>query len=1014
MKVILVIFFFANTIIFSQSVIINELMSSNNTTILDSYGKSSDWIEIYNPQDTTINLNGFTITDDTTNYQKWTFPNIELTADSYLLLFASKSASINEELHTNFKISGNGEIITLSDATGQIVEQVDSTIIQTDVSLGRNLANPSEWLFFGLGQATPGSANTGTGIGSYSEDPIFSIDGGFYAGSASVVLSTPADTADIYYTTDGSEPTSSSTLYSSSINIVTTKVIRAKSFSVNTIPSKIITNTFFLNESSTLPVFSISTNPANLWDDNIGIYVVGTNGYYDPSCGVSANYNQIWERPIHVAMYEPNGQKLFSMDAGVKINGGCYTGGFAQKSLRIKARGTYGASKVLYPLFNNREFTSYESFLLRNSGNDWEGFTMMRDGMMQTLVETLDLETLAYQPTVMFLNNEYWGIHNLRERNDKDYIAQYNNVDPNNLDLLDGDLSPKEGDANHYLNMQSYIVNNPLSIQANYEYVLTQMEIENYTDYMISEMYFNNRDWQPMNIKFWRPRTVDGKWRWLLFDTDFGFGYNDVTEYTYDMIDRVTNPSRSGSEIINGLLDNLEFENLFINTFADYSNTIFKAAKVVSVIDSISTLISPEITRHNMKWHGNSYWWADQVETLRIFANNRITSMQGHFISEFGLTGIAELNLNVTNNDNGYIKLNRITVKDFPWSGEYFQGVPITLEAVPRAGYKFVGWTGDVTSSSKIITHIPTSTNNLTAVFQESDIAYSIIMNEINYNSDGSSNSGDWVELYNNSTETVDVSGWIFKDSKDEDVFTIPQSTSLVGGEYLVLAESLTEFSSVHSGVTNVVGGFDGWKFSNDGELIRLYNQAEDLIDTIHYRVITPWPTSPAGGGPTLELKHPDLNNDFGVNWCASIVSGGTPGVVNGCLQKQSKLEINIFIEGAYSSASTMVTDVSQLTSFPKTQPFNTTPWNYTGGEEVLELPSSGIVDWVLVELRNTITSPTIVYTRGAFLKQDGSIVDLDGLSDLSFYDIPTGDYYIVVYHRNHLPVLSSNTIHVE
>ena len=130
--------------------------------------------------------------------------------------------------------------------------------------------------------------------------------------------------------------------------------------------------------------------------------------------------------------------------------------------------------------------------------------------------------------------------------------------------------------------------------------------------------------------------------------------------------------------------------------------------------------------------------------------------------------------------------------------------------------------------------------------------------------------------------------------------------------------------------------------------------------------------------------------------------------------QKESLLGINIFIEGAYSGSSTMTTDIFQLPSFPKTQPFSTTPWNYTGLEEVTELPNHEIVGWVLVELRNATTSPTEVYKRGAFLKQDGSIVDLDGESDLAFYDIPTGDYYIVVHHRNHLAVLSATTVYVE
>ncbi len=727
MKNLILILFFIFTNLFSQTVIINELMSSNSTVLQDTDGDYSDWIEIYNPTSSTINLNGFTISDDLTKRQKWTFPNVDILKGDYLIVFASNKnrAIAGSELHTNFKIKSSGEIIVLSDATGQLVDQVYSAILETDISLGRNINNISEWLLYTT--ATPASANTTSGVRNYSEEPVFSIAGGFYSNNVSVSLSTTYGLANIYYTLDGSEPTESSTQFSTSLSISQTTVLRAKSFTSTTLPSKVFTNTYFINESSTFPVISLSTNPDNFFNDEIGIYVTGVNGRTWHCSNVPNNWSQPWERPINIEYFNTDGTLGFNENMGVAIFGGCSRTLFKQKSLRLKARGKYGAKTLDFPLFNGMSSNKYDSFVLRNSGND-NRLTHFRDALMQSLVDSLDLEKLAFTPSNVFLNGDYFGVYNVREKINEDYIAQHQNIDPKNIELLKIISNVFESDGTNFLNLLDYCENNDLSIQSNYDYVASQIEITNLIDYFISEMYFANDDWYFNNVRVWRPKVGEGKWRWILFDTDFGFDLFANDYHNLNMFEIITNPKNIISALFNGLKKNNNFKYTFINTFADYTNTIFSASVVNSKIDSMQNLFAPEILRHFIRWEphlvpGNDLTnWYNEVSRMKTFANARISPMQDHFINEFGLAGVAKLNLNVNNSDKGYVKLNRIKVKEFPWSGEYFKGIPIIVKAISKVGNKFLNWSENnvIVSTNSIYTFTPNANTNIIANFQSS------------------------------------------------------------------------------------------------------------------------------------------------------------------------------------------------------------------------------------------------------------------------------------------------------
>lgn len=186
----------------------------------------------------------------------------------------------------------------------------------------------------------------------------------------------------------------------------------------------------------------------------------------------------------------------------------------------------------------------FSEFLLRNGGQDWEK-TMMRDALIQSLVEDTELDILAYRPAVLFLNGEYWGIQNIREKVNENFVAAHHaGVDPNNIDLLQLDgWDPIAGDPYTYFDMIDFIETHNFSNQANYDYIKTQMEVDNFIKYEVSEIYFDNTDWPGSNIKYWRERIPGARWQWILFDTDFGFGLYDDNASEHNTLDMATDPN---------------------------------------------------------------------------------------------------------------------------------------------------------------------------------------------------------------------------------------------------------------------------------------------------------------------------------------------------------------------------------------------------------------------------------------------------------------------------------------
>ena len=872
-------------------------------------------------------------------------------------------------LHTNFKLSSTGETLVLTNSQNLIVDQVNFGAIGSDISYGRQPDGSNSWLLFS--EATPGDSNSTQGFSGTVAEPTVSISGGFYSAPVTVSITPVSNNDIIYFTLDGSEPNETSTQYSNPIQINFTQVLRTKAYSTGLLPSTSVTNSYFINYSSSLTVVSLSTDPANLFDEEFGIYAMGDSAETSfPYFG--ANFWKDWERPVHVELFETDGSKGFGIDMGAKIFGG-WSRGNAQKSFALFARGQYGASILNYKLFEELPFQEYEAFVLRNSGNDWLS-TMFRDAFMTSLVDGIDIDKQDYRPAVLFINGEYWGIQNIREKVNEHFLAQHHNINPDSVDILENFGQVVQGDSSDYLALYSFIENNNMSIPLNYEYVKAEMDVDNYIKYFVSEIYFDNQDWPGSNIKYWRKSSND-KWRWIMFDTDFGYGIWSSSAYQNNTLQFALEPNGPGwpnppwsTLFLRKLLENTSFKNDFINYFADLTNTNYKSENVVNKINSIASAIQPEIPKHSARWNQFTYnQWLTNVQNMRYFASHRLDYLRAHFIQKFNLSGTALVTLSNSDTAMGRIKINSLNIKSPSWNGIYFLGIPITVKAQHNTGYRFVRWEGGDTSTNDSLSITLNGVLNLNAVF-EIDSNYStpkIVINEINYNSSLTFNTEDWIELYNNGESAVDISGWIFKDSDDAHIFSIPQGTIISSDSYLVLCIDTSLFKPLFPEVSNYIGN-TGFGLSGSGELIRLYDNEMNMMDSLVYDDFAPWPTQPDGNGPTLSLINPDYDNTLGENWAASL-GYGTPGKINDTFvnaeEKLENIPTEYILHQNYPNPFNPATQIRF--SIPQTSFVTLTVYDVIGNEIaklINEEKSAGNYEIEFSSLKNSFTISSGVY----------------------------------------------------
>ena len=381
-------------------------------------GEYPDWIELHNPTGTAVDLFGYGLTDDPARPFKWTFPAVALEPGAYLMVFASGKDKQEDFIHTNFKLRRSGEQILLTAPGGEAVDSIELGEIPVDFSLGRK--NDATWGLFAL--PTPAAENTTPVFPGFTDVVSMMPVGGVFDRLPKVELTSENAAAVIRFTTNGSVPTADSPSFKTPIRALFDKtlVIRARSFLDGQPASKVITQTYLSGRMFSMPVISLTTAPDNLWDEQTGIYTPGNNANEG---GRVANYWNEWERPVHVEFFESDGTLGFQLDAGIRMFG-WGSRSDSQKSLSIMARDRYGTPEIEYPVFPGHPITSFKSLVLRAAGSDSRSNgTFFRDPFATSLMKERNVDIQAMRPAVVFLNGDYWGIHNIREKMNEDYLG---------------------------------------------------------------------------------------------------------------------------------------------------------------------------------------------------------------------------------------------------------------------------------------------------------------------------------------------------------------------------------------------------------------------------------------------------------------------------------------------------------------------------------------------------------------------------------------------------------------
>ncbi len=643
---------------------ISEVMAVNIMTIADEDGDYYDWIEIHNTSEDSINLKGFGLSDDPDNLFRWSFPDIDINSGEYLLIFASGKDRRNpdeEFLHTNFKIQATGETVVLTHPEGHVINSMHTGKLLPDHSIGRFEGTSTERYFFT--NPTPGEPNCHLNVyESYASAPEILPKGSFFDEPVTVILKADSPDAEIHYTLDGSEPVSifsqyersflitdtarlqpptdsKGILYTGPIEINETAVLRAKVIEDGKLPSETINHTFFIQEEHNLPVLSLYVDPSDMFDPIDGIYAKGLYASEEhPHRG--ANFWQSIELPVHFELYEPCGSLGFKFDMGLRI-AGQYSRADPQKSFNMFARNIYGYNEFKYPFFPDfypEKPLANKAITLRTSGQDWR-FTKIRDIFMTSLLQGTGLDYQAHRQAVLYINGQYWGLYTIRERINTHFLYYNHGVDPEQIDLLQGNGWVRDGSNEHYFEMVNYVRNNDMSDPDHYQYIKTCMDVVNYLDYWIAQIYFAHTD--SANIRFWREQSPEGKWRWIVFDLDWAFWGSN---YGHNTLRFVTNPAGTGynralsTALMCGLLDNPDFRQLFIERLAYHLNNTFETDRVIKQIERLAGNIENEMPRHLERWGGSMVSWMNQIDMLTTFAANRQPYLLSHIQAYFSLS----------------------------------------------------------------------------------------------------------------------------------------------------------------------------------------------------------------------------------------------------------------------------------------------------------------------------------------------------------------------------------------
>ena len=606
-----------------KGLMISEAMNSNFKYLAQNGGEYYDWIELYNNGSDTIKLSDYCLTTSTNTMCMYKLPEVELKKGEYYVVMASgnEKLSTSKYKHTNFKLSANEAIYITSNS------KIIDSMYMANVPLGYSMGRGSSYGIYYFSTPTP-KAKNGDGSVAVSYLPSASVASGQYNDGKNLKVTLNGN-GNIYYTLDGSKPTTSSKKYSSPLTIKKTTVLRIMSKESGKIKSDTQTYSYIMNEKHKLPVLSLAINKSDL--NNVNSHT-------------SLNSSVI--EPVVVELIEKDNTG-FKINGGLKLFGGS-TRSYRKKSYEVKFKKKYGDSHLEYNLFDTVDSNKYESIVLRTGSQDefqWSKRVLIRDIVATSLVdEYTNVDVQAYKPVAMYINGSYWGLYFIREKVDENFVANHYNVNAteSNTDLLRIDGEVKSGSSKNYRNMISFIKNNSLSNKSNYEKIKNQVDIENLCDFWIAEMWSNNYD--IINVRYFRNPNVDnGKWKFVFYDLDSAFYNYRAGQYGiayYARAGGIWNYNSLPTTLLNNLMKNSDFRKTFLERLSYNLKNTWSSKNFSKKIDDVIKEISEDEIKRNLdRWDVISYsGWKSNVSNLKGFAKLRNKAIVEEAKSYFNLS----------------------------------------------------------------------------------------------------------------------------------------------------------------------------------------------------------------------------------------------------------------------------------------------------------------------------------------------------------------------------------------
>lgn len=746
----------------AQDIVINEVCSNNFSAACDENGRYSDWIELYNAGNTQVSLDGCYLTDDEQNLKKYSLEGIRIFPDAYAVVWLDRESGL--------RISREGDELFLTDALqGAYLDQVVIPALSYNTSYGREKDGKEEWAVM---STTPGASNgEGRLLPAVSlEKPIFERKGGFYEEAFSLRLYSPTG-EKIYYTLDGSEPDANSFVYRAPIQIADNSlgknryacrtdlapsghytpdepvdkavVVRAACYNPYTNQiSETVTETFFLgydvkSEYSEMAVVSLVADPDDLFGEKNGIYGNGAmyeaylesgglkdgvvlDQYTDENGEIHYRYmasnafkeGKEWERKASFSYFDERHSPALTRDVGIRISGNS-TRSAPQKSFNLFARDIYDDA-VSFPYAFFEHPASYSAIKLRNGGGNNGGIKFL-DAFLEKAAEERDVSIQASRPCVVFLNGEYWGLYNIRERYGEEYPAARYGLTADDVMMIKAGnavTSPQETmEAWKY--MHDVVTECDLTYDDTYALACDLVDIQSLIDYCCINLYLDNRDVAfGYNTASWRTTQEgtpygDGKWRFMLYDMDECiFPDSNVREGRKDWMAR--HPLMTEPAVLS-LLDNETFCWQFCITFMDIANTTFSYDRMHAMLAEWSSLYEAQTVKDHQRFYDPLYdseAYKSEIAAIDVFFKDRFSFAMESLSETFHLQGdLARIHIDVNNPAGGAVSVNTADLEACDaWEGYYYSDFPVTVCARPNEGYRFAGWQGDVSDTGDTIT----------------------------------------------------------------------------------------------------------------------------------------------------------------------------------------------------------------------------------------------------------------------------------------------------------------------